>query len=187
MSESLADLFKYTMKNLQHPVTLRHELEHVYNYMNIQKHRFGDRFELRAEVPEHLLNASVLKLTVQPLVENAIAHGFSEKKSDAYIDIKVYRQDDVLLISVSDNGKGIKEGALLKLEQRLAQFNKRNKQHIQEDAEGIGLSNIHQRIQLLYGEGYGVKVASSSGAGTTVTLTFPYIIFSPLLTEETSE
>ncbi|GAA0137732.1 sensor histidine kinase [Paenibacillus sp. YSY-4.3] len=187
MSESLADLFKYTMKNLQLPVSLRQELEHVDNYMNIQKHRFGDRFELRMEVPEELMNASVLKLTVQPLVENAIIHGFSRKKSDARIDLKIYTEGELLLISVSDNGLGIQEQELRKLERRLADYNKRSKHLMQEDTEGIGLSNIHQRIQLLYGEMYGVKLASSWGAGTTVTLTFPYKIFTPLLAEVTKE
>lgn len=187
MSESLADLFKYTMKNLQLPVSLRQELEHVDNYMNIQKHRFGDRFELRMEVPEEMMNASVLKLTVQPLVENAIVHGFSRKKADAFIDIKIYREGEVLLISVKDNGLGMEEQTLRKLEQRLANYHKRSKYHVQEDGEGIGLSNIHQRIQLLYGEAYGVKVASAWGAGTTVTLIFPYKVFTPMLAEETRE
>src|SRR5690606_25351952 len=105
------DLFKYTMKNLQLPVSLRQELEHVANYMNIQKHRFGDRFALRMEVPEELMNASVLKLTIQPLVENAIIHGFSRKKADAFINIKVCTEGELLLILVSDNGLGMEEQA----------------------------------------------------------------------------
>lgn len=187
MSESLADLFKYTMKNLQLPVSLRQELEHVANYMNIQKHRFGDRFALRMEVPEELMNASVLKLTIQPLVENAIIHGFSRKKADAFINIKVCTEGELLLILVSDNGLGMEEQALNKLEQRLAEYSKRSKHDVQEDGEGIGLSNIHQRIQLLYGEGYGVKIAGSQGAGTTVTLIFPYKVFTPMLAEETRQ
>src|SRR5690606_32075404 len=100
---------------------------------------------------EELMNASVLKLTIQPLVENAIIHGFSRKKADAFINIKVCTEGELLLILVSDNGLGMEEQALNKLEQRLAEYSKRSKHDVQEDGEGIGLSNIHQRIQLLYG------------------------------------
>ena len=86
MAESLAELFKYSMKNLQHPIPLHNEMEHIYHYMNIQQHRFGSRFEFSMNVPEPLRDASVLKLTVQPLIENAIVHGLGKVKTGGRIE-----------------------------------------------------------------------------------------------------
>lgn len=171
MSESLAELFKYSMNNVQHPVPLRDEMEHIDHYTNIQKHRFGDRFQLCADIPENLMDALVLKLTIQPLVENAMIHGLARTKSGGRIDIIARHADGVLKISVSDNGIGIDEAALSKLVKTLQTPNRI--QTLAEDAYGIGLKNIHQRIQLLYGENYGVKINSALGKGTTVTLEFP--------------
>ena len=179
MAEALADLFKYTMKNWQHPVPLRDELNHVHNYMNIQKHRFGNRFELRTEVQDDLFDASILKLTVQPLVENAIIHGFRNKKSDARVDIQVSKQEGMLLVTVRDNGSGMTDEQLANIERRLAQAGMHRILEAREEHSGIGLSNIHQRIRLMFGEEYGVRVESAPDTGTAVTLSFPYRPYQP--------
>ncbi|MGO4183245.1 sensor histidine kinase [Paenibacillus sp. TAF43_2] len=172
MAESLAELFKYSMTNLHHPIPLRVEMEHISNYMNIQQHRFGNRFEFNMDVPEALQQASVLKLTVQPLIENAIVHGLSKVKSGGRIDIAVKRLGSELIIEVSDNGCGIEEERIHMLRRRLERVQAVDA--YDEEGQGIGLSNIAQRIKLFHGVKYGVELISSPGRGTTVRLTFPY-------------
>lgn len=172
MAESLAELFKYSMTNLHHPIPLRDEMEHISNYMNIQQHRFGNRFEFNMDVPEALQQASVLKLTVQPLIENAIVHGLSKVKSGGRIDIAVKRLGSELIIEVSDNGCGIKEERIHMLRRKLERVQAVDA--YDEEGQGIGLSNIAQRIKLFHGIKYGVELISSPDRGTTVRLTFPY-------------
>ncbi len=172
MSESLAELFQYSMKNLQHPVSLREEMMHIDNYMKIQRHRFGGRYEMRYSIPEALMDASVLKLTIQPLVENAMIHGLSKKKSGGVIEIRAVRKDNRLVIEVSDNGKGItgeKLGELLEELHSTKRFG-----GLYQAAHGIGLQNIQQRIQLYYGNAFGMGISSETGQGTTVRLEFPF-------------
>ncbi|WP_169082437.1 sensor histidine kinase [Paenibacillus sp. PL91] len=175
MAESLAELFKYSMKNLHHPIPLRDEMDHISNYMNIQQHRFGSRFAFSMDVPEPLLEASVLKLTVQPLVENAIVHGLGKVKSGGRIGIAVRLLGGELIIEVSDNGCGIEEERIHMLRRRLASIQAADA--YDEDELGIGLSNIAQRIKLFHGDKYGVELISATGRGTTVRLTFPYELF----------
>ncbi|CAM4077385.1 sensor histidine kinase [Paenibacillus alkaliterrae] len=172
MSESLAELFQYSMNNLQHPVPLREELNHIGNYMNIQQHRFSDRFELSCDIPEALRKASVLKLTIQPLIENAINHGLGKMKTGGCITLSARRNGDNLVIEVTDNGKGMDEEKLLELQRSLHSPFRINE--LRDDMHGIGLQNIGQRIRLFYGEKSDLTIVSSPGRGTTVKLEFPY-------------
>ncbi|GLX70827.1 cache domain-containing sensor histidine kinase [Paenibacillus glycanilyticus] len=172
MAESLAELFKYSMKNLQRPIPLRDEMDHISHYMNIQQHRFGSRFEFSMDVPEALQDASILKLTVQPLIENAIVHGLGKVKSGGRIVIAVRRLGDDLIIEVSDNGCGIEEERLHMLRKRIMGIQAADV--LEEDGLGIGLSNIALRIKLFHGVKYGAELISANGRGTTVRLTFPY-------------
>ncbi|GGD66560.1 sensor histidine kinase [Paenibacillus nasutitermitis] len=174
MSESLAELFQYSMKNLQHPVALEDELEHIRCYMNIQKHRFFDRFELQSDIPEELLQASILKLTIQPLIENAIIHGLGKKKSGGVIGLRVRCTQGILLIEVTDNGRGIDGQKQQELRSQLrAPILSTG---VDQETRGIGLQNIQQRIQLFYGEPYGIGLMSIPGEGTTVKLEIPYLL-----------
>ncbi|UYO02687.1 sensor histidine kinase [Paenibacillus sp. PSB04] len=173
MSESLAELFQYSMKNLQHPVPLQEELNHIENYMNIQHHRFGSRFELHVSVPEHLLHASVLKLTIQPLIENAIIHGLGNMKSGGRIDLRAMQNGSSFVIEVSDNGQGMDKEQLEGLRSAL-QHAAQSSRRIQDQPYGIGLSNIRERIRLFYGAEYGMELESSQGGGTIVRITLPF-------------
>lgn len=172
MSESLAELFQYSMKNLQHPVPLRNELDHIRNYMNIQQHRFSNRFELIMAVPDELLDASVLKLTIQPLVENAVIHGLGKVKAGGCIAIRASRRGPSLIVEVSDNGAGMDGNRLHELRYALRHSGRPGDHG--EETHGIGLRNIGQRIQLLYGEDCGIELAGNPGGGLTVRLVFPY-------------
>jgi sensor histidine kinase YesM len=179
ISESLADLFKYSMKHLKKPVPLKDELEHVENYMRIQQYRFGERFSLTSEIPDNLLQASVPKLTVQPIIENAVNHGLSNVKGGGLIDLKVRlttqknkkKLEDILIITVTDNGQGMNEETLTKLQGKL---HSSKLTRYDDDQGGIGLVNIQQRIQLLHGPNYGLKIDSVLDKGTTVMLELPF-------------
>ncbi|MCZ8517367.1 sensor histidine kinase [Paenibacillus filicis] len=171
ISESLAGLFQYSMKNLHKSVSLQEELDHINNYFKIQKHRFGDRLELSLSVPDELRQASILKLTIQPLVENAVNHGVQRMRSGGFIHVGARDHDGLLTITVMDNGPGIED---TKLEQLQHALHTANALHgLRDAADGIGLLNIHQRIQLYYGKEYGVTISSPPGKGTMVSVTTP--------------
>jgi len=174
ISESLAGLFQYSMKNLHHPVTLAEEIEHVNNYMKIQRHRFGQRLSLKWDIPDRLLKAAVLKLTIQPLVENAVNHGLKRKKTGGKIEIRAAESGGILTVTVKDNGEGMTGAEVARLQRVLDTAN--TFQDVpEEESRGIGLLNIHQRIQMYFGKSYGLKLFSRPGEGTKVTLNIPFI------------
>ena len=150
--------------------TLRRELEHVEVYLAIQKVRFGDKFDSLTEIGEGVDRDKIriLPLLLQPVVENAILHGLEETESGGLIRISVGRakEPDEILITVRDNGCGMDERELSAL---------RNRIEVREEGRtrSIGLYNINQRLKLSYGEEYGVKIVSTAGEGTEVTLRIP--------------
>ncbi|MBE1442519.1 sensor histidine kinase [Paenibacillus sp. OAS669] len=173
ISESLAGLFQYSMKNMQHPVRLQEEIEHIYNYFNIQQHRFGSRVQLCCDIPPELLEARILKLTVQPLIENAFNHGLRRTKSGGCITLRAAEAQGMLTITVHDNGEGISAKTLAQLQKAFQMSNALN--FYENAGHGIGLLNIRQRIQLYYGKEYGLTVASKPGEGTSVSLVLPFV------------
>lgn len=172
ISESLAGLFQYSMKNLHHPVTLQREMEHISNYYKIQQHRFGKRLgQLDVDISESLQQAQILKLTIQPLIENAVDHGLQKMKSGGCIQVKAEEREGKLLVSVSDNGAGIEASRLQSLQTALHSTSALHGLH--DEADGIGLLNIHQRLQLYYGPSSGLTISSTLGGGTKVSVTLP--------------
>ncbi|MBP1962908.1 cache domain-containing sensor histidine kinase [Paenibacillus aceris] len=172
ISESLAGLFQYSMKNLHHPVTLQREMEHISNYYKIQQHRFGKRLgQLDVDISESLQQAQILKLTIQPLIENAVDHGLQKMKSGGCIQVKAEEHEGNLLVSVTDNGAGIQASRLQSLQTALHSTSALHGLH--DAVDGIGLLNIHQRLQLYYGPGSGLTISSTLGGGTKVIVTMP--------------
>ncbi len=149
--------------NLDHPgetVSLREELEYVRSYLLIQKNRFGERLQVVIEVPEDLLALQVPFLSLQPLVENACVHGLEPKEGLGRLWIRGKLLGDRIEISVIDNGKGIPADYSL------------SGDGPDKQKAGIGLRNVHKRLQLQYGEDYGVSIRSYAKS-TSVTLSFP--------------
>ncbi|MDG5788491.1 sensor histidine kinase [Evansella sp. AB-P1] len=173
ISEALSDLFKYSMKHLREPVNLYSELEHVQNYMKIQNYRFGDRFKLISNINEELYTASLPKLTLQPIIENAVNHGLKDVKKGGLIELTGEKHGDILHLIIKDNGKGIEEDKLAVLKQKLLSSSFQEKYG--DDQAGIGLINIQERIQLLYGKTFGLKIDSNPESGTTITLEIPFV------------
>lgn len=172
MSLALGNMFRYAIKTKSELVTLGDELRHVDDYVSIQTIRFNGRFHLEKEIPDELKEQPVLKLILQPLVENSLYHGLNYCTSGDTIAITADRKDSLLLVTVSDNGIGMDEATLTKLRGRLAEdasFTELGRR----SEKSIGLKNIQTRIQLYYGEQYGLTIESQKNNGTQITIAIP--------------
>ncbi|SDX08872.1 sensor histidine kinase [Paenibacillus sp. CF384] len=176
MVEAMAYMLRYSIQTNLEEVTLANELNHVRNYMIIQKHRIGHDFEIEVVTPPSLLLSGMVRLTLQPIVENIFQHAFAEGFEAAhYIRIDTRLEEGELLVIVEDNGVGMTEEKLAKLRKRLD----RNRLVEVETANhgrrgGIGLVNVHRRIQMVYGDEFGLRVDSSLGEGTRIVLRMPH-------------
>ena len=177
MTETLAKYFRYNISKNKDDVTVEQELENIKNYIHIQQYRFQDRFRYKvcAHVPhEAYAFCMIPKMTLQPIVENAIFHGIEQKIGQGNIIIHIDANQDKLMITVSDDGVGISPAILKELKQKLSQ--KGNVSSSKTQQHGIAMWNVHNRLQMLYGEDFGIEVRSVEGYGTEVEMTFPKII-----------
>lgn len=147
MVESLGSLLRATLSNKKPLVTLEYEMDLAQSYMTIQKIRFEDRLIFHITCDEALRNALILPLAIQPLLENAVRYGMEEMTDTCEISLCVSRQGDLLTVEVSNEGSFFEEGLLGKLQDGTKAAH----------GFGIGLVNIHQRIQMFYGENYGLS------------------------------
>ncbi|MDO4489673.1 MAG: histidine kinase [Lachnospiraceae bacterium] len=177
MVENLSTFFRYSISRTHSSVTLRDELENVNNYMRIQQYRFQDRFSLEIYMDkkdQELPELPVPRLILQPIVENAIVHGLKDKYRNGLITIEVQHEDD-LIITVSDNGRGMNEEELEKLKKRIHNPGEEQQGYSgsKQKHGGIALTNVNERIRLMYGEEYGVSIYSVPSFGTKVELVLP--------------
>jgi two-component system sensor histidine kinase YesM len=179
MTEALATFFRYTISNVDKLVSLEDEITNVENYYKIQKFRFGEKLdfsiEFQVDNDKEILNARIPKLTLQPIFENAIFHGVERKMGMGILTLKVIATNKRLMITISDNGVGIEEERLRKLNKKLRGA---SLEHMKEDKNkgGIALLNVNNRIKLIFGDEYGIYVYSKVGAGTDVEITIPFIV-----------
>lgn len=178
MVEALSSFFRYSISRKGNLVTLRDELANIENYMMIQRYRFNNRFSLEVildEEDEAAYDFLIPRLIIQPVVENAIFHGLEEKLEGGKVTIEVIVTDRNLILTISDNGKGMNGEKLKELNARIQS----DEVILDEEAKetqrntGIALPNIHKRIRLLFGEAYGVNIYSTQGQGTDVEITVP--------------
>lgn len=168
-SGSLAKLFRYSIQG-DDCATLEEELEITKAYLTIQKLRFPDKINIILSIRENVKNAKVMKLLLQPLVENAVYHGLEPKSTLGNLYIGARKDGDDLLISIYDDGIGIDENKLKKIQDSLSQIEPRT----DEIKTHIGLMNVQNRIRLHYGENYGITIFSSKTDGTKITLKLPF-------------
>lgn len=162
MVSALAKLFRISISKGREIVTVREELEHVNNYLIIQKMRFKDKFTYDISAQDEALNERTVKLIVQPMVENAINHAIDETQPEAlHIVIRASVTEEELIFTVSDDGIGMPPEVVARL------------LTAPEGKSGIGIRNVHERIRLTYGEPYGLIVESVEDEGTTVTIHLP--------------
>ncbi len=177
MTEALATFFRYTISNLDHLVTLEDELGNVENYYIIQQYRFGERLALETDFEEgmerEIMSCKIPKLTLQPIVENAIYHGIERKIGKGTVRIKIEMTAKRLIITVSDDGMGMDGRQLQMLNEKLHGINPGAAQN--KSRGGIAIANVNTRIKLLFGEEYGICIYSVESAGTDVEITLPAV------------
>ena len=176
MTEALAVFFRYTISKVENLVALEEELDNCRTYFKIQKYRFGDRLVFRVEYDEEdpsVLRCLVPKLMLQPIVENSIIHGTELKIGEGVTTISSAKTRTRLTIQVSDNGIGMDQQTLKKLNTRL---NAPASGELRDESDGgIALTNVSRRIHLIYGEEYGLHVFSMENAGTVVSISLPVV------------
>ena len=170
MVVTLSNFFRLVLSKGKEIITLREEQQHIRSYLEIQEVRYRDILEYEIQIEPELYEYQILKLTLQPLVENALYHGIKYKRAKGYIHISARRVGEVLHLTVSDNGIGMDE-------QELEQLRKEMERPCSETENGFGLANVNERIRMYFGADYGMKIESWKGQGTTVELTIPAIGF----------
>lgn len=179
MTEALETFFRYTISNVENLVSLEDELCNIENYYIIQQYRFGERvnllIDINREEEEKILKYKIPKLTLQPIVENAIYHGIEKKMTNGNIVIRIETTPNRMIITISDDGLGIEEDLLKKLNNKLNIISLENINTDKKAKGGIALLNVNRRIKLLFGEEYGVLIYSRLDAGTDVEITIPLI------------
>lgn len=165
MVSSLARLFRISISRGKELITIKDEMRHAESYLIIQSYRYKDQFTYSFEIDPTLENCLCNKITVQPLIENAIYHGLNRTVDEGEIKISVKKAPDDendILITVSDNGIGMTEeqcNAILKKER--------------SDSSGIGVKNVNDRLKIYFGDKYGLNIESELDVGTTVTVRIP--------------
>ena len=169
--EMLVVFFRTGLGRGSSKVTLSDELRHVGSYLEIQQMRYGDCFSYEIEAAEELQNAEVMKLSVQPLIENAVYHGAKERPEHTFILISARSEGGKLKICVFDDGAGIARERLAEVRDEIGKpFGKGN------SSVTYGLRNVNQRLRLEYGAEYGLELDSVEGEYTMVTMWLPYIV-----------
>jgi two-component system LytT family sensor kinase len=164
---ALSDLLRNNLRDIEVLRTLDQEIKSIRDYLTIQQVRFGERIQAVIEVDSQMLTMKIPALTLQPLVENSIIHGLENKVEGGKIEITGKIDGDQMIIRVSDTGVGMSEAAM----RTIFQPEKRTKTHGQ--TTGLGIINVHKRIQHYFGNEYGLVLDSTLGAGTTVSIRLP--------------
>jgi two-component system, sensor histidine kinase YesM len=176
MVEAMAFMLRYSIQTNLEEITVANELNHVRNYLIILQHRIGREFELDVVIPPELLLEKMVRLTLQPVIENIFQHAFPEGlEPEHYIRINARKGGGLFEIVVEDNGAGISPERLEELRERLR--NGRLSEEADSSAGGrrggIGLLNVHRRIQMVFGEQYGLVIESELGKGSRLTMRMP--------------
>ncbi|WP_099466955.1 sensor histidine kinase [Konateibacter massiliensis] len=179
MTEALAKYFRYNIGKDDDQVSLSEEIDNVYNYIKIQQYRFADKFTFHIHVhddTEEYKNCIVPKMTLQPIVENAIFHGIEGKIGEGAIDIHIVTTQERLIITVADDGIGMNEESLEAIQQKLEQSPIVMSYDKKKGSNGIAVGNVNNRLKLLFGKEYGLQISSTWLVGTEVEITIPKII-----------
>lgn len=168
MLDALIKVLKYIAADMGEFVTVETELEFIKNYIKILNFRYFERFSFIYNIDDNIHEYQTLRFILQPIIENAVLHGFDSTDLYATIEIKIFLQDTFLVFEITDNGKGISKE---KCEEILNKENLKGK-----SLNRIGMYNINKRIQLIYGEDYAIKINSKEGCYTKVIVRIPAIL-----------
>lgn len=169
MTIALSELLRYSVHPSTDLVTLGEDLAQLDRYLLLQRARYGEKFQVSIEVEAGLEQQRVIRLVLQPLVENAFHHGLElQTEGDWQIRVRIYREDGIMLCSVEDNGVGMRQEALQTLELAIHQ-----EQGFEKKGRGIGLFNLHKQLQAFFGPNSGISLSMSPLGGLQVMLSLP--------------
>lgn len=170
ISRSMAKIFKYCT-SIQSSVALREEVECIYDYFQIIHIRFSGKYILETDIDPAVYDVKIIKMIIQPIVENAVFHGLESKRGKGTVRLEVqWGESGSILVTISDTGTGMTREVLEQLQIKLEDESIEGET---SEKTGIGLVNIHRRIRLNYGEAYGMKVESECGIGTRISIHLP--------------
>lgn len=168
LCHALSDLFRYSLRMDEPLSTISDELRHLKNYMFVMNVRMNDTIQMTIDIPAEMMKTHVPRLSLQPLVENAISHGLRNKRGEKHIRISARRTDTEILLSIVDNGVGMQK-------EMLERIRTIDPEQALSTGSSIGLLNIAARLKLLFGTEYGLEVDSRQQEGTTITLHIPSV------------
>lgn len=158
VTKSLAQFFRISLSKGQEMISLENEIEHIKQYLFIQKQRYAEQLSYTIDLPEELKDIKVPKIILQPIVENSIYHGIREKTSGGHVEVKCQREGQMLKLIVEDDGVGFEEG---------------KETHHTIKLGGVGIENVKKRLKLVYGDDSIVTITSKVNEGTRVTIQLP--------------
>ena len=164
MTSSLARLLRQSISNEEEQVPIGQEVEYARSYLTIQKMRYKDKLEFQIQVDAQIMGVPIIKLVLQPLIENAIYHGLKYKEGKGLLIVRGYREGENAVLQIRDNGAGMDE-------QTLSHIFEKHK--VNYRSNGVGVYNVQKRLQLYYGMDYGITYSSKQGDGTTASIVIP--------------
>ena len=172
MVVTLSDFFREILSKGKEFISIKEEEKHISSYLQIQEMRYRDILEYDIQLDQVIYKYQILKLTLQPVVENALYHGIKYKRAKGCIHIHGEKEGDIIRLTVRDDGVGMDEDELEQLRQQI-------EKPCQETEKGFGLANVNERIHMYFGPEYGMKIQSQKGKGTTVEIVIPAILEAP--------
>jgi sensor histidine kinase YesM len=166
MVTALGNFFRKSINKGIEYVTVAEEVQNVQYYVYLQKIRFQERFSVVWDIDQRIMGYRIIKLVLQPIIENAIIHGVESLERGGLIIVKGYEKGGRLYFEVIDNGKGMPQQKLREFEQHINSTNA-------DSGRSVGIKNVHQRIRLYYGEEFGIHITSRENKGTRVVLELP--------------
>ncbi len=163
---NLSDLFRISLDMENYTIPIAKEIEHAKLYIAIAKMRYENEFEVIWEIPDDIMRKKIVKICIQPIIENAIIHGLKPKEEKGFIIIRGYKKDNDIIIEVEDNGVGMREKEVKNLN------NMFKTEYLMSD-DCVGLRNVNLRLKLIYGDDYLLKLESLKGKGTKVNVSIP--------------
>ena len=164
MVNALARLFRISISRGHELISIEKEIEHAKSYLKIQNFRYKNQFTYDFEVDDTCLSYLCNKITLQPIIENAIYHGIDRMVDEGRIEIRIFPDHEKIVLEVEDNGVGMTEEQCQEILQKDS-----------GDKAGIGIKNVNDRIKIYFGEEYGITIRSELDEGTCVTITMPKI------------
>ncbi|AZT89461.1 sensor histidine kinase [Caldicellulosiruptor changbaiensis] len=162
----LAKLLKRSIRWENDLITIEEEVSAIYDYLEIQKYRFGEKLKFEVEVEEDVKSTKIPKMTIQPLVENACVHGIENSKGEGRILVKVFKEGDMIAIHVEDNGKGLEDDKITELLRFVKGLSS-------DKASSVGLKNVFRRLELFYDKDFSFDILRGELGGLKVVIKIP--------------